>query len=360
MISGEKVNCSRQSEIDLLKAYPILFMVIIHVYENLSIGRIDATPHTWAEHILQFLAGPATAPAFMFAMGVGIVYSGKSTPKDLLKRGLMLFVGGYILNASRSGILTTIGTALTGRFDPELTKYLFLNADIFHFAGLALMLSALFLQMKLRPVAIAGISLLMQLVGRYLANLPEMTGDLGYIAGQFYKCTWVCCFPLLQWYVYPALGICFGTVLQHVSDHGAWYKLTGSCAAVLLLCCVGTSAIFGISIAPVYSLADDAFYNQSFFSTVFSVLLICLILSVSHSVSLFIKDKPIERFVKQMSSHLTEIFIIQWILIGIVFSIFRTFDLPDIPFCWVVPAGVLFTLATGGLLQFYLKKKEQL
>ena len=358
LISGEKVNCSRQGEIDLLKAYPILFMVIIHVYENLSIGRIDAVPHTWAEHVLQFLAGPATAPAFMFAMGVGIVYSGKSTPAGLLKRGLALFAGGYILNAARSGILTTVGTALTGRFDPELTKYLFLNADIFHFAGLALMLSALFLHIKLRPVAIAGISLLMQLGGRCLASLPEMTGDPGYIAGQFYKCTWVCCFPLLQWYVYPASGILFGTVLQHVSDLRAWYRLTGSCAAVLLLCYAGTSAITGISLAPVYSLADDAFYNQSFFSTVFSILLICLILSVSHPISLLIKDKPIGRFVRQMSGHLTAIFIIQWILIGIVFSVFRAFDLPDIPFCWVVPAGVLFTLATGGLLQFYLKKRK--
>ena len=220
------------------------------------------------------------------------------------------------------------------------------------------MLSALFLQMKLRPAAIAGISLLMQLGGRCLAGLPEITGDLGYITGHFYKCTWVCCFPLLQWYVYPALGICFGTVLQHVSDLRKWYRLIGACAAVLLLCYVGTLAITGISIAPFYSLADDAFYNQSFLSTVFSVLLICLILSVSHPISLFIKGTPIGRFVKQMSSHLTEIFIIQWILIGIVFSAFRTFDLPDIPFYWVVPAGVLFTLVTGGLLQSYLKRKK--
>ena len=33
LISDEKVNCSRQSELDLLKALPIVFMVIIHVYE---------------------------------------------------------------------------------------------------------------------------------------------------------------------------------------------------------------------------------------------------------------------------------------------------------------------------------------
>ena len=78
-------------------------MVIIHVYENLSVGRVDPAPHTWLEHILQFLAGPATAPAFMFALGVGIVYSRKNTPKVLLKRGLILF-GGGAMPCQSSGI----------------------------------------------------------------------------------------------------------------------------------------------------------------------------------------------------------------------------------------------------------------
>jgi len=57
------------------------------------------------------------------------------------------------------------------------------------------MLSALLLQIKLQPLAIAGISFLMQLCGRSLAYLPEMTRDLGYIVGHFYKCTTACCFP---------------------------------------------------------------------------------------------------------------------------------------------------------------------
>lgn len=172
------------------------------------------------------------------------------------------------------------------------------------------MLSALFLRLKIKPHIIVAISLLMQLAGRCLATLPEMTSDFGYLAGQFYKCTWVCCFPLLQWYVYPALGLLFGTILQHVSDLGAWYRRFGFCAAVLLVCCVGTSAVSGISMAPFYSLADDAFYNQSFLSTVFSFLLICLILSVSHPIMLHIKDTPAGKFVRQMSAHLTSIFVI--------------------------------------------------
>ena len=211
--------------------------------------------------------------------GVGIVYSRKNSPQVLCKRGFRLFAGGYLLNAARSGILTAIGTACTGRFDPELIKYLFLNGDIFQFAGLALMLSALFICLKTRPLVIAGISLLMQLVGRCLANLPEVTGDFGYIEGLVYKCTWVCCFPLLQWYVYPALGILYGTVLRHVSDTGVWYRRIGTCAAVLLIFYAAILAACNISMAPFYSLAEEAFYNQSFLTTVFSILLICLILS---------------------------------------------------------------------------------
>lgn len=95
----------------------------------------------------------------------------------MMRNVMKLFLGGYILNAARSGILTTIGTLLTGRFDWELTKYLFPNADIFHFAGLALMLSALFFRLKMKPHVIVAISLLMQLAGRCLAALPEITSD---------------------------------------------------------------------------------------------------------------------------------------------------------------------------------------
>lgn len=72
-----------------------------------------------------------------------------------------------------------------------------------------------------------------------------------------------------------------------------------------------------------------------------------------------LKDTRAGSFVKQMSFHLTKIFVIQWILIGIIYSIFRAFDLPNIPLSRVVPVGVLITLTTGILLQIYLKLKQE-
>ena len=63
-------------------------------------------------------------------------------------------------------------------------------------------------------------------------------------------------------------------------------------------------------------------------------------------------------FVKQMSVHLNDIFVIQWILIGLWFSICRTFDLSDIPLGWVIPVGVLIALATGLILPKYRKRNS--
>jgi len=232
-----------------------------------------------------------------------------------------------VLNAARSGIMTTLGTALTGRFDPELT----LNMDILHFAGLALMLSALFFQFKVKPLTIVGVSLILQLIGQRLAILPEMNSDLGYIVGHFYKYTPAGCFPLMQWYIYPAFGIVYGTILQRISDLKAWYRQLGLCCAVFLLCYVGTLSIFGIDMSPFYSLSNDMFYNQSLLSSVFSLFLIGALLSVSHPISVRLRGSALIDCVKQISIHLNKIFVIQWILIGIWFSICRTFDLPDIP-----------------------------
>jgi hypothetical protein len=171
------------------------------------------------------------------------------------------------------------------------------------------MLSALLFRIKVKPLAIAAVSLILQLIGRCLAMLPEMTGNLGYIAGHFYKCTPAGCFPLMQWYIFPAFGILYGAILQRISDLKLWYRRLGLCSAVLLLCYVGTLAIFGFDMSPCYSLANDAFYNQSLISSVFSLLLIGVILSVSHPISVLLRGTALMDFAKQLSLHLNEIFV---------------------------------------------------
>ena len=46
----------------------------------------------------------AVAHAFMFAMGVGVVYSRRNSPAELIRRGVRLYILGFVLNFLRYGI----------------------------------------------------------------------------------------------------------------------------------------------------------------------------------------------------------------------------------------------------------------
>lgn len=71
----DRVNTGRQPELDVAKVAAILYMVVIHVYEEMSVVNYWVRPDSLFRTVLEFLGGPLAAPVFMFAMGVGMVYT---------------------------------------------------------------------------------------------------------------------------------------------------------------------------------------------------------------------------------------------------------------------------------------------
>ena len=65
----ERINTGRQGELDVAKALAIPYMVIIHVYEELSVVDCGVRPDSLFRGVLEFLGGPLATPVFMFAMG---------------------------------------------------------------------------------------------------------------------------------------------------------------------------------------------------------------------------------------------------------------------------------------------------
>ncbi len=96
IISKKSINTERQTEIDWLKIFAIFFMVIIHVYEELSIINHDIMPDSAFRIIIEFLGGPLAAPVFMFSMGIGMVYTKNASAEAFAKRGIKLLVLGYL------------------------------------------------------------------------------------------------------------------------------------------------------------------------------------------------------------------------------------------------------------------------
>jgi len=89
-------------------------MVIIHVIEEMSTVNTEVLPTGTLNNLVQFFAGPMAAPVFIFAMGIGIVYSSHQEPVELFRRGVRLFLAAFALNIVRDVIPRLLVCAISG------------------------------------------------------------------------------------------------------------------------------------------------------------------------------------------------------------------------------------------------------
>ena len=98
MDSGSiSITNQRHFEVDAEKAFVIVVMGVIHVYEILSnIDYHTTLPTGFFRIILEFLAGPLGAPVFMFAMGIGMIFTRHDSPEQFIRRGIRLIIAAAI------------------------------------------------------------------------------------------------------------------------------------------------------------------------------------------------------------------------------------------------------------------------
>ena len=94
-------NNTRLIEVDVAKAFAIIYMVVDHVYERMIVvDRVATLPDSALRNIIEFAGGPLSAPVFMFSMGIGMMYTRHNSPGNFMKRGLRLLIAAYILKAA--------------------------------------------------------------------------------------------------------------------------------------------------------------------------------------------------------------------------------------------------------------------
>ena len=195
----------RQIEFDYAKTLAILFMVIIHVVEELSNVEVyEKLPTGILENcIIQFGAGPLAAPQFVLAMGVGVVFSRHRDPRSLFRRGVRLLLLGLSLNLFRDVIPRLLSAALSGT-GPDWNDLYFqmFNIDILHFAGVAMMFTALLLAVHIPLFALIPIGVIMQAAGNWLSLLTVPKGGAAEVLCSYFFYTGdLSSFPLLNWYI---------------------------------------------------------------------------------------------------------------------------------------------------------------
>ena len=219
-LAKEDVNTGRQGEIDFLKAFLIIGMIFVHVYEDCFKAH-----GVMSDLICEYLCVIIGAASFMFCMGIGMQYSRRVNALNLSLRGLSLLAIAQLLNLGRNVLPNMIAYGITGGKWFLAEEMLVLQADILTFAALTFFFMGLLLALKLKPfqIMIVGAVLnIIALICNYTVPSPK-----SYLASQFLGFFIItkdeallaeCYFPFFAYFFFVAFGYYCGHYYRKLKD----------------------------------------------------------------------------------------------------------------------------------------------
>jgi len=310
-------NDNRLLSLDLARGWAMVFVVVIHVLEQLSSKHVKESVFGG---VLNMGTSMFAAAMFMFLMGVGLSLSKRGTIKSEMLRGAKLLVAAYILNVLRGTIPTWAGL-LTHQFTLEDLKpysplYVTIEIDILHFAGVALIiLSPLkhFVK-KWQGWLIFGVGILLvcPLVYGHKGFSPVVT----YFVNFLWQTEPYGHFPIFPWLVYPIGGMVFGYFLKHAKNPRQFFPRTTTIG--ILLCIVGGYMAYNYSDFTMESWMSGE-YNEG---QIHPWMVLCeigiLLAALSFHQFCSLRIPPNKVFIRltYWSKEVTVLYCMQWIVIG--------------------------------------------
>ena len=342
---SEYVNTDRQFEMDFAKAIGIICMVFCHV--ALSFLR----PGSAMYNIFDNLGDELCTPVFMFCMGVSFCYTKNREPGKMAARGLRIFLMGYALNILR-GVIPELLSSLLGTtpFTIGVLENL-LTVDILQFAGLAMIVIALCIKIKLHPAIIFSISILFAAISDFLAGTGTGTLVFDMILGLFYPISELTCFPLLTWFIFPAAGLLFGTMLLRCTDKRKMY------GALLPISGLITLFVHIVSMISTNYYTINLYYALGLGPAVLAVFVVFFVLSLGHFAQKKLSGL-LTAIVLRMSSYLNDIYIISWLMINWLLLLTKSVLNVQLPVWSVFILMVFILVASYRLSVVYRKRKK--
>lgn len=310
LLSKETVNPGRQKEIDLIKAFSIIMMIITHCIEELFVYE----GHLPSVIIVDVLNRTIGASAFMICMGIGIVYAKSKAPKTYLQRGLSLLIVGQVLNLFRYALPYGIDYLVTGEETSRKLAFLVFSSDIMQFAGLTFLVLALLTYLHLSELMIFIVSVVLNVSGMLL-SLRVDTGiyALDQLTGLFVFTTSESYFPFFNWFIYPAFGILFGSILKRVNDKKRFYLFllipTGILTAIYYVVALFFDQPFLVSLKDAKN-----FSCVGIFDAVMQLFIVTFLISLAFFVTAVMPEKA-EKAVRFVSGNINRFYCVQWTVI---------------------------------------------
>lgn len=302
-------NEGRQPELDIARGLAVIFMVLIHTVEYYWDWENEIF-----DKVANFLGSPPAAPVFMFLLGCGIIYSKRSTPQQVFKRGLKMLGLSYVFNA----LVYVLPYAISALIEQDVeiledSWTQIYDADILQFAAIAFIFFAIVLATKMKPWLVVVTAACISGLGMLLNFLvPEVDSyALQAITGLFWGTHEGSYFPFTSWILYPAVGYAFAYVLKRTTEKKKLYLTVSPIGGVVYL--ITTFALLNffewdLLMDGEYYYVQNIFFNIMFIGFVFLWIGICYALY-------HITAKPVMRVLEKFSSNVTIIYICQYTLI---------------------------------------------
>lgn len=329
LFADHEVNTGRQQFLDIAKALSIVFMMAVHVmfgYANTEDVEGGAWGAGWFLRILDdILGGTLSAPVFMFAMGVGVMYSHASDPASQARRGRVLLWKAILMNVLRSLpfglVLLFVAQSAEARNETfETFVEESLQIDILTFAALAFFLLSLLRRIGLSCRSILALSVGMSVLATFWRMLDFGNGFVNLAVSPFFGVSGkpaYSCFPLFAWFVFPAAGLAFGGLLRRcVSTDRLFAVLT----PVALAFFVPLTIWLEVSGHP-WTASEEAFYHMTIIEVLYTFTGIFSLLGVSVFLS-HILGRRLLSVITEASRMINEIYIVQWLLISYTAALF--------------------------------------
>ena len=310
------VNAGRQMELDLGKALPVLCLPFVHCFIECSTdaGLAHGVPYLFDSVI----GGPFSAPMWMFAMGVGIVYSHKTNLKQFARRGAGLFGIFFLLNICRFLIPYLVGYGITGDREQfiEPLIYRVLGNDILFFAGFAMIVITLMRWLKIPMWWMFAIALALSVISTAVGDFDvhNALGNilLGHLVGTEDAAGLVISdFPLARWLIVPVSGYVFGHYLIRAKNKKKFYAMISPVSALI------AAVYFPIGIHHKWGMFGDGqncYYHMSTWDVFLSLCLTIGLLGIWLVVTGVLPER-VMAFFRHISRDITPFYCIHWVFV---------------------------------------------
>jgi len=289
-------------------------MILVHCYDYSPIYLSSDGAISPLGTLIEFLGAQPAAPVFMFCMGIGLVYTRHNSPSEFARRGIKLFITGYLLNIYRTAFV--VGGGLAGALgEHELFPLVWafaLCVDILPFAGLAFLFFALMKRLNISTTLATLVVLLLLVVANALPVVGEGREWYSYIAGLLWYQSNFTSFPLMQWLPFPMMGVLFGKKLKETDDKPRFYFLTLTIGAIAFALSTWIALRQGIDLRTFFT---TDYFRMTPLSLAWSLGIVLILLPVYYFLVKDLGECWLRRLATFCSRNINKIYLWQWILI---------------------------------------------